>query len=119
MFELVENTLYAYADYSTLLAVVLKLADRPAVAASLNRDLVKIKKWCMILNPNKTKSLVVCRSRTVNPPHGDLVFSGVSICARNNLDIVIVKFYNRLTFEDHVRSIVSRVSLRICIFMLV
>ena len=36
MFELVENRLYANADYSTLLTVVRKPADRPAVAASLN-----------------------------------------------------------------------------------
>ena len=65
-------------------SVVCKPADRPAVAASLNRDFVRIQEWrnhwCMILNPNKTKALVVSRSRTVNPPHGDLVFSGVSIC---------------------------------------
>ena len=46
-----------------LLAVILKPADRPAVAASVNRDLVRIQKWykhwCMILNPNKTKALFV------------------------------------------------------------
>ena len=35
MFELVEKRLHAYADDSTLLAVVHKPADRPAVAASL------------------------------------------------------------------------------------
>ena len=35
MFELVENRLYAYADDSTLLAVVRKPADRSAVAASV------------------------------------------------------------------------------------
>ena len=33
--ELVENRLFAYADDSTLLAVVWKPADTPAVAASL------------------------------------------------------------------------------------
>ena len=38
MFELVENRLYADADDSTLLAVVRKSADRPAVDASLNTD---------------------------------------------------------------------------------
>ena len=42
MFELVENRLFAYADDSTLLSVVLKPADRPAVAASLNTDFAKI-----------------------------------------------------------------------------
>ena len=40
MFELVENRLYSCVDDSTLLAVVHRPADRPAVAASLiNKDL--------------------------------------------------------------------------------
>ena len=70
----------------------------------------------MILNPNKNMvvgALVVRRSRTLNPPHDDLVLFSVSICASPNLDILGVKFDSRLTFEDHVRSIVSRVSQRI------
>ena len=46
MFELVESRLFAYADDSTLLAVVRKPADRPAVAASLNSDLARIQEWC-------------------------------------------------------------------------
>ena len=92
MCELVENRLYANADDSTPRAVVRKPADRPAVAASLSMDLTRIQEWCnhwyMILNPNKTKVLVVSRSWTVNPPHGDLVLSGVSIRASSNLDIL-------------------------------
>ena len=56
MFELVENRLFAYADDSTLLAVVRKPADRPAVRASLNRDLARVQEFCMILNPSKTKA---------------------------------------------------------------
>ena len=62
MFELVKNRLFAYADDSTLLAVVRKPADRPAVATSLNRDLARIQEWCnywfLILNPNKTNVLI-------------------------------------------------------------
>ena len=42
MVELMENRLYAYADDSTLLAVVRKPADRAAVAASSNRNLARI-----------------------------------------------------------------------------
>ena len=117
MLELVENRLYAYADDSTSLAVVRMPADRPAVAASLNRDLTRNQQWCnhwcMILNPNKTKALVVSRSRTVNPPHGDFVLSGVTICASPTLDNVGVKFDSRVTFEDHVSGTVSSVSQRI------
>ena len=73
----------------------------------------------MILNQNKTKALVVSRSRTVNPPHDDLVLSGVSICASPNIDIHGVRFNSRSTFEDHVRGIVSSASQRIRIFRLV
>ena len=73
----------------------------------------------MILNPIKTKALVDSRSRTVNPPHGDFVLYGVSICASTNLYILGLKFDSRITFEDHVRGIVSRVSQRIGILRLV
>ena len=67
----------------------------------------------MILNPNKTKALVVSRSSTVSHPHGYLVLSEVSILASPNLDILCVKFDSKLNFEDHVLGIVSRVSRRI------
>ena len=71
-------------------------------------------------NPNKTKALVVSRSRTVcPPPHRDLVLSVVSIGTSPSLDILGMKFASRLTFEYHVRGIVSRVSWRICILRLV
>ena len=55
----------------------------------------------------------------MNPLHGDLVLSGVSICASPNLDILGVKFVSKLTFEDHVRDIVTRVSQRILVLRLV
>ena len=114
MFKLVENRLYDYADDSTLLAVVRKPANGPAVAASNNRDLARIPEWCnhwcIILNNNKSKAFVVSRSSIVSPFHGDLVLSWFSIRASPNLDILGVKFDSKLTFEDHVHGIVSRVS---------
>ena len=61
----------------------------------------------MILNPNKTKALVVSRSRTVSHLDGDFVLSGVSVRPSPNLDILGVKFDSKLTFEYHVRGIVS------------
>ena len=75
MLELVENRLFAYADDSTLLAVVCKPADRPAAAASRNRDLARIQERCnhrcLILNPIKTNALVISRSTTVSPHQGE------------------------------------------------
>ena len=64
----------------------------------------------MILNPNNTKILVVSRAMTVGTPHGDLVFSGVSIRGSLNIDIHGVMFDSKLTFEDHVHGIVFRIS---------
>ena len=104
-----------------MLAVVHKPADRPAVAASLNRDLARIQElcnhWCMILNPSKTKAPVVsiCRSRTAKPP----ILSVVSIVASPNLDNLGVTFNSRPTFQDHVRAMGSRVSQRIGILKVV
>ena len=108
--------LFAYADDSTLLVFVCMPADRPAVAAFLNRNLANIQEWCnhwcMILNPNKTKALVVSRSRSVKHPRGELVLSGFSFWASLNLDILGLKFDSKLAFKDHVRGIVSHVFLR-------
>ena len=58
---------------------------------------------------------MVSRSRTVNPPHGDLVLSGVSIWTSPYLCILDVKFGSRLTFKHHVFC----VSQKNCILMLV
>ena len=55
----------------------------------------------------------------MNPPHCDLVLSEVSIRASPNFDIHGVKFDSELTFADDLRGIVSRVSPKICISMLV
>ena len=44
---------------------------------------------------------------TVNLPHIDLIMFGVSIRADPILDIFGVKFDRKLTYEDHVRGIVS------------
>ena len=52
-------------------------------------------------------AIVISRFRTVNLPYGDLVLSGVPKWASPNLNILGFKFDSKLTFEDHVRGIVS------------
>ena len=47
MFELVENRPYAYAEDSTLVEVVRKPPERPAVAPFLNRDMARFQEWCI------------------------------------------------------------------------
>ena len=107
----------------TLVAVVCMPADRPAIAASCNKDLARIQvrcnHCCMILNPNQSKVLVVSWSGTDNPLQVDLVLSGVSIHDSPNLDILGMKFDGKLIFEDNVQGIVSHVCQRIGILRLV
>ena len=55
----------------------------------------------------------------MSPPYGGVVLSSVSILTSPNLDILGVKFDSKLTFEDHVRGIVSHVSQKIGILRLV
>ena len=55
----------------------------------------------------------------MNSHCSDLILSGVSIRTSPTLDILGVKFDSKLTFKDHVRGIVNRVSHRIGILRLV
>jgi len=117
LFSITENKLVGYADDSTLIATIRKPSDRLGVEASLQRDLLAISswcdQWCMKLNPNKTKSLVISRSRTVMPPHSQLWLNGVPINECSSLEILGVKFDAKLTFEEHIRSVVKTTTRKI------
>lgn len=117
MFSITENILVGYADDSTLIADISRPASRPDVEASLLRDLNAIQLWCanwgMLLNPGKTKSLVISRSRAVVPPHASLSLNGVRIEDHGVLRILGVDFDSKLTFEEHIRGMVSSIARKI------
>ena len=73
--------------------------------------------WCKLwhLFCTETKALVVSRSRTVRPPHGDLILSGVSFRASPTLDILGVKFDSKLTLKS-MCVVLFPVSLRELVF---
>ena len=54
--------------------------DRSSVAASLNDDLAVISDWCsrwgMLVNPSKSRGMLISRSRTVEPLFSDLLIDG-------------------------------------------
>ncbi|MCG8045232.1 MAG: reverse transcriptase domain-containing protein [Candidatus Thiodiazotropha endolucinida] len=64
-----ESNIRLFADDTTLFAVV----ENEDSVRILNDDLHKITKWaddwCVILNPNKTKSMTFTRKRETNWPH--------------------------------------------------
>ena len=74
---LIQNVLVGYTDDSTLLCRIPHPRDRSSVAASLNDDLAVISDWCsrwgMLVNPSKTRGMLISRSRTVVPLFPDLV----------------------------------------------
>ena len=112
-----ENILESYADDTTLLARIPSPNMRSDVTESLNRGLSRICTWCnlwgMRLNPNKTQSMIVSRSRTVFPPHPDLLVSSTPLNSCDSFKTLGVKFDRKFTFERDNRSISSSVAQKI------
>ena len=78
-------------------------------AESLNRDLGKASEWCdlwgMKLNASKTKTMVVCRSRTMHPQSPPLTTGRSVLKESDEFDIFGVTFNCKMTFEKHLRSV--------------
>ena len=67
----------------------------------------------MRLNAGKTKTMVVSRSRTLDPPSPVLSVNGVKLKNLEYLEILGVTFDSKITFESHLRSISRSVSQKI------
>ena len=95
LFSILENKLIGYADDSTLMAVVPSPGIRVTAAESLIRDLDRVSEWCdrwgMKLNANKTKTMVVSRSRTMHPQSPPLTIGGTVLKESDDLVIIIIK----------------------------
>ena len=117
LFSILENKLIAYADDSTLIAVVPSPGVRVTVAESLNRDLVRVNAWCdlrgMKLNASKTKTMIVSRSRTMHLQPPPLTIDGTVLKESVDLNIFGVTFDSKLTFEMHLRSVSRAASQRL------
>ena len=114
---LLENVLIGYADDSTTVAVVSSLYERHTIAASLNRDLVSIDKWCarygMLINSTKTYGMMISRSRTAWQTFPDLYVGGSIVKMVGELKILGAVMDFNLTFESHARSVAASASHRI------
>ena len=79
----ISSRMVSYADDTSLLASISRPNLRSCITESLNNDLMIINSWCdhwgMRLNPNKTKSIVFSRFRTLNPVFSDLFIGGTRI----------------------------------------
>ena len=105
---LLQNVLVGYADYSTLLCRIPHPRDRSSVAASLNDDLAVISDWCsrwgMLVNPSKTRGMLISCSRTVEPLFPDLVVDGTVVEMVSELKILGVILDSKFAFEKQVRQ---------------
>ena len=67
----------------------------------------------MKLNAGKTKTMIVSRSRTVNPPSPSLTLDGTVLNESEDLEILGVSLDSKMTFEKHLRSVSRSVSQRL------
>ena len=115
VFSILENKLIGYADDSTLMAVVPSPGVRVTVAEFLIRDLAMVSGWCdlwrMKLNASKTKTVIVSRSRATHLQSPPLTIGGTVVKESDDLVILGVTFDSKLTFEKHLKDLVS---LRVC-----
>ena len=113
--RLLQNELVGYADDSTLLCRIPHPRDRSSVAASLNDDLAVISDWCsrwgMLVNPSKTRGMLISRSRTVEPLFPDLLIDGSAVEMVSQLKILGVILDSKLTFKKQVRAIAASICL--------
>ena len=112
LFPIFINQIVGYVDDTTIHAVIPRPLSRPQVMESLNQDMAKIYFWCLKwhtrLNPMKTKSMVVSRSRIYAPGYGDLTISGAELEEVTSLRILGLTFDSKLTFKTHLREAVSK-----------
>ena len=70
---------------------------------------MKVNEWCdlwgMKLNASKTKTMIVSRSRTIHPQSPALTIGGTVLKESDDLVILGVTFYSKMTFEKHLRSV--------------
>ena len=62
----------------------------------------------MRLNPKKTKSIVVSRSRTSAPGYGDLTPGGAELAKIKSLRILGITLASKFMFETHLREVGSK-----------
>ena len=109
LFFIEENKLIGYADVPTLIAIEPSPSVGVTVAESLSRDLVKVSVWYdhwgMKLNASKTKTMIVSRSHTMHPQSPALTVGRTVLKESDDLFILGVTFYSKMTFKKRLRSV--------------
>ena len=67
----------------------------------------------MLVNPSKTRGMLISRSRTVEPSFPDLLIDGSVVEMVSELKILGVILDSKLSFEKYVRAIAASASMRV------
>ena len=114
LFHIVGSHILGNANDTIIYADIHRPLLRLKVIETLNQDLVATNSWClkwhMRLNPKKTKSIVVSRSRITAFGYGDLTFGNAELEEVKRLRILgaILDSNLKLTYETHSREVVSQ-----------
>ena len=65
-------------------------------------------KWHVRLNHKKTKCMVVIRSWTYAPSYSDFTLGGTELEEAKSVRTLGITFDSKLTFETHLREVVSK-----------
>ena len=93
-------------------AVIPRPLSHPQVIESVNQEVGAIDSCCLkrhlMLNPKRTKAMVVGRSGTYASGFGDFSLVGAKLEKVKSPRILEVILDARLTFETHLREVVSK-----------
>ena len=67
----------------------------------------------MLVNPSKTRGILISRSRTVEPLFPDLLIDDYVVGMVSELKILGVILDSKLTFEKQVRAIAASASMKV------
>ena len=102
---------------TTLMAVLPSPDVRVTEAESLIRELGRVCECYVLrgmkLNTCETKTMIVSWSRTMHPLSHQLSIGGTVLKESDDLDILVVTFDSKMTFEKHLRSVCRAASRRL------
>ena len=104
--------------HSTLVVLALSTHQRVAVAVSLNRDLKRVSEYsdhCGIKLNKKTETMIVSMPHTMRPQSPTLALGRTVLNQSADLDILLVTFDIKMTFEKQLHTVSRTDSKRLCV----
>ena len=112
--DVCKNEMYLYADDCTLFAPIRSPSESNLVAASLNRDLERIKAWAadwmVTFEPTKCKAMMISRKRS--PSTYDLYFGNSKLAVKKEIEILGVTIDSKLAWAKNISTISKKAAQR-------